>query len=205
MPDWLAQSGQCRTMANSSILACRLPSFPDCPTGWCSPYYRLQSTDCSTDSIHWPEAERLVTEPLDSHTVQKLRDHFPDKDWSGGGISVLRPVPAPSASGSSEAGHIQAIGSDVERLSPSVQAAAVVKQALGEQLCAALKSEMPNYATKIVGMLLPMENEELQLLLGNKTLLYSKAQEAMTVLMAAGWTPESEQRLDSADWRGRPK
>ena len=47
----------------------------------------------------------MVTEPLDSHIVEKLRDHFPDKDWSGGGISVLRPVPAPSAypSGSSEA------------------------------------------------------------------------------------------------------
>ena len=28
--------------------------FPDCPIGWCSPYYRLQSTDCFTDSIHWP-------------------------------------------------------------------------------------------------------------------------------------------------------
>ena len=203
MPDWLMQSGQCRTMANLGILARRLPLFPDCLIGWCSPYYRLQSTDCSTDSIHCPEAEKLLKEPLDSDTIEKLRDHFPDKDWTS--PSVLRPVPAPSASGSSEAGHIQAIGSDVERLSPSVQAAAVVKQALGEQLCAALNSEMPNYATKIVGMLLPMENEELQLLLGNKTLLYSKAQEAMTVLMAAGWTPESEQRLDSADWRGRPK
>ena len=55
MPDWLTQSGQCQTMANLGILACRLPLFPDCPIGCCSPYHRLQSTDCFTDSIHWPE------------------------------------------------------------------------------------------------------------------------------------------------------
>ena len=59
MPDWLTQSGQCRTMANLGILACRLPLFPDCPIGWCSPYYRLQSTDCFIDSIHWPDSIAL--------------------------------------------------------------------------------------------------------------------------------------------------
>ena len=59
LPDWLTQSGQYRTMANLVILACRLFVFPDCPIGWCNPYYRLQFTDWFTDSSHWPGATPL--------------------------------------------------------------------------------------------------------------------------------------------------
>ena len=67
MPDWLTQSGQCRTKANLGIMACRLPLFPDCPIGWCSPYYRLQSTDCFIDSIHWPVHTSRQFAPTHQH------------------------------------------------------------------------------------------------------------------------------------------
>ena len=101
MPDWLTQCGQCRTNANLGILACRLTLFPDCSIGWYHPYYRLQSTDCFIDSIHWPGS--LHTEMTRWLFLAELCTECPSSHccwaWSSIALSAFAAAAAAAAAG----------------------------------------------------------------------------------------------------------
>ncbi|KAI8966925.1 hypothetical protein BDF20DRAFT_804757, partial [Mycotypha africana] len=66
---------------------------------------------------------------------------------------------------------------DLNQLSPEDQ-----KQSLGERLYPLINAQEPEYAGKITGMLLEMDNAELVSLINNHHLLSSKIQEAMDAL-----------------------
>jgi polyadenylate-binding protein len=86
-------------------------------------------------------------------------------------------------------------GSDAERLTTAILAAAPVeqqKQLLGERLFPLIHNLQPELAGKITGMLLEMDNTELLVLLESTESLTAKVDEAVAVLKQHGAIPEKE-------------
>ncbi|KAG1446061.1 hypothetical protein G6F56_009697 [Rhizopus delemar] len=87
-----------------------------------------------------------------------------------------RPAP-PQPARPSEPAVRQLTAQDLATFAPEAQ-----KQMLGERLYPLINAQEPEYAGKITGMLLEMDNNELLQLLNDKNTLYSKVSEATAVL-----------------------
>jgi len=122
------------------------------------------------------------------------RGQQPGRGPAGGrGQAPPKPAPAPAAPASS--GVLPGTGSDAERLTTAILAAAPVeqqKQLLGERLFPLIHNLQPELAGKITGMLLEMDNTELLVLLESTESLTAKVDEAVAVLKQHGAIPEKE-------------
>ncbi|KAG2232979.1 hypothetical protein INT48_001042 [Thamnidium elegans] len=144
---------------------------------------------------------------------QQQQQGYPPQPMPQGYPPMQRPPrgPRPSRGGASRGGHRggrpgemhqqegEVAGNDFDGepkpLTASALAAAapeVQKQMLGERLYPLISAQEPEYAGKITGMLLEMDNTELLHLVEDKESLHSKVQEAMEVLKQHLATRDSE-------------